>query len=362
VRPFFYKIISFSAQISYNIVTTPKMKFIKPSSIIKKLGFILLLLIILGAIVFSLPTIIGTTINQGEGNRSTTYGQFPVTVDPKTKTIVENEKVDDFFESASSPLQAAVGGVVWNTLEWLATTIADTPWYQSVAFVNGRFITITPGMRKEQAASAFTKALAWNSQEKKEFTTPKKDSTLPLPEGSFSPGIYFMNSGTAPSEAQAVVNNRFTEDVLSHYGTSTAEIVPLDEALTIASLIQRETGGSDDMRLISGIIWNRIFTNMNLQIDATLQYAKANNTVSGSWWPTVLPSDKYRKSPYNTYIHAGLPPTPISNPSVAAIVAALNPKKTSCLFYFHDKDGEFHCADTYEEHVKLLKKYYGQGK
>jgi hypothetical protein len=338
------------------------MRFLKLNSTLKKIGLILLLLIILGAITFSLPTIVGTTINQGEETRSTTYGQFPVTVDPKNKTIVENKKVNDFLESADSPLQAAVGNVVWNTVEWLATAIADTPWYQSIALVNGRFITVTPGMRKEQVATAFTKALAWNSKEKKEFTTPEKDALLPLPEGSFSPGVYFMYTGTTPTVAQTVVNNRFTKDVLSHYGTSTAEIVPLDETLTIASLIQRETGGNDDMRLISGIIWNRIFADMNLQIDATLQYAKANNTTSGSWWPTVTPTDKYRKSPYNTYMYAGLPPTPISNPSVATIVAALNPKKTSCLFYFHDKDGEFHCTDTYEEHVKLLKKYYGQGK
>jgi UPF0755 protein len=57
-----------------------------------------------------------------------------------------------------------------------------------------------------------------------------------------------------------------------------------------------------------------------------------------------------------------LPPTPIANPSVAAVLAALNPKKTTCLFYFHDASAGFHCSDTYEQHVALLKKYYGRGK
>jgi UPF0755 protein len=103
---------------------------------------------------------------------------------------------------------------------------------------------------------------------------------------------------------------------------------------------------------------------MPLQIDATLQYAKANATTgkTGIWWPQVVPKDKYIKSAYNTYMNGGLPPGPIANPSIASVVAALNPKKTDCLFYFHDQNGNFHCTKTYTEHVALLKKYYGQGK
>ena len=116
------------------------------------------------------------------------------------------------------------------------------------------------------------------------------------------------------------------------------------------------------MRIISGIIWNRLFANMNLQIDATVQYAKANKASVNSWWPAVLPRDISIKSPYNTYTNPGLPPTPIANPSVAAILAALNPVSTPCFYYFHDKMGQFHCSTTYAEHVALLKKYYGQGK
>lgn len=116
------------------------------------------------------------------------------------------------------------------------------------------------------------------------------------------------------------------------------------------------------MRLISGIIWNRLFINMNLQIDATLQYAKANTSAANSWWPAPLPADRFRKSPYNTYLNKGLPPAPIASPSVASVLAALNPKNTSCMFYFHDSAGRFHCSDTYDQHVALLKKYYGRGK
>ena len=100
---------------------------------------------------------------------------------------------------------------------------------------------------------------------------------------------------------------------------------------------------------------------MRLQIDATLQYAKGSKP-SEPWWPGVRPADKFIASVYNTYENSGLPPAPIANPSLDAILAALNPTKTDCMYYFHDRQAEFHCSPTYEEHVELLKQYYGQGK
>lgn len=328
--------------------------------------FILLFAVVIGGAVFSFPMLVALNIQQEQNKVSPTISnQFPVTVDPRNKLIVENAQVNAFFEDARSPLQAAVGNtqqIFGNLFEWIALTIAAAPWYQNLAAVDTRLVSITPGMRKEQVASAFASALAWNSKQKKEFVTATAYSSLPLPEGSFSPGIYSITTGTTPIMTQSLVNDRFAKDVLSHYGTTTAQVVPLDQALTIASLIEREAGGADDMRIISGIIWNRLFINMPLQIDATLQYAKANTAATLSWWPQVVPADRFRTSLYNTYLHKGLPPTPIANPSVAAILAALNPRNTSCLFYFHDAARQFHCTDTYAEHVMLLKKYYGQGK
>lgn len=325
-----------------------------------------LFVVIVAGVAFSLPTLLAIGIQHEQGRAvSEMRKQFPVTVDPKNKIIVENVHVNAFLEGDGSPLQAAVisaGSVFKDVFAWVATTIANAPWYQSLAATNGRFVNITPGMRKEQVANAFAKTLSWNNKQKKEFLTALPSSPLPLSEGSFSPGIYSVVSGMPPLSAQALVNERFYENILSRYGTTTAEIVPLNQALTIASLIEREAGGADDMRLISGIIWNRLFINMNLQIDATLQYAKASSGAGAGWWPAPVPADRFRKSPYNTYLHSGLPPTPISNSSVASVLAALNPKNTSCLFYFHDSSGEFHCTDTYAEHVALLKKYYGRGK
>ncbi len=170
-----------------------------------------------------------------------------------------------------------------------------------------------------------------------------------------------MNKGATPAEVAPLILDQFHTEVLSRYTTEVASVVPLHDALTIASLLEREAYDFEDMRHISGVIWNRLFIDMRLQLDATLQYAKGSKP-SEPWWPKVRPVDKYIASAYNTYKYEGLPPTPIANPSLEAILAALNPSETECMFYFHDKNSGFHCAKTYEEHVALLKQYYGRGK
>ncbi len=94
---------------------------------------------------------------------------------------------------------------------------------------------------------------------------------------------------------------------------------------------------------------------MKLQIDATLQYAKGSE--EDGWWGKVNSVDRKIDSSYNTYLHEGLPPGAIANPGLAAIAAAYNPAKTSCLFYLHDKNRQIHCARTYEEHKKNIEIY-----
>ncbi len=268
-----------------------------------------------------------------------THKEFPVTVDPTTKTITENTLVNTFLAD--------------NHLLLGAVAI-----YDQITHPGQKVITITPGMRKEQVSELFAKTLGWNSQQKKTFITRPKDATLPLSEGSFVPGVYVMPPKTSPQDAQTLINERFITDILSRYGAAAQEKMGIEQVLTIASLIQRETIGTKDMRLVSGIIWNRLFTNMNLQLDASLQYAKANNPAEAEWWPKVVPADKFIASPYNTYRNNGLPPAPIANPSVAAILAALNPIKTPCLFYVNDPKGNIHCSVTYDEHLEKIRKFY----
>ena len=316
----------------------------------------IIIIAVLGLLTFLSPKLLAWSLSHRQNNSPVqTFQHFPVTVDPKNKLITENDAVNAFLAEKHSLLGAAVSDSVnfmWGVFENIAITVANLDWYDNTASLSNRFVNISPGMRKEQVATLFGDTLKWNSKQRKEFTA---SST----EGSFSPGLYDVNIGMSPSDIKSIIGQRFSDEVLSRYSTSTQVIVPLSDALTIASLIQRETLTTDGMRLLSGIMWNRLFSGMKLQIDSTLQYAKANKPSTTSWWPKVVPNDKYIKSPFNTYLNNGLPPSPIASPSVAAILAALNPVKTSCLFYFNDKNGSFHCSDTYPEHKALISKYYG---
>lgn len=287
---------------------------------------------------------------------------FPVSVNPLTKTIAEDPVVEAMLSGSKFTGATAYAG---DTVDALAAEIAQLPLYNLLASVGApHFIVIDPGYRREEVARAFGSALAWDAEEQKAFFETRADTHPQIAEGTFSPGVYLVHANATEEEVHAIVDGRFERQVLSRYATTTEDVVPLKDALTLASIIQRETADREEMRIISGILWNRMFDGMRLQVDATLQYVKANAKKGAikDWWPTVVPKDKFISSPYNTYLNPGLPPGPISNPSVAAVIAALNPKKTDCYFYFHDRNGGFHCSETYEGHVKLLKKHFGRGK
>ncbi len=261
------------------------------------------------------------------------------TVDLKNKRIADLPDIPQKKMSPWKILDKAREGILSNLR--IVSALANP---------NVEYIKINPGMRKEEIAEVFGSHLDWTEEEKQEFTRQAEDS-----EGYFYPDSYFISADAGP-EIQNELTARFNEEVSTHYPTSTRNIISIDTAIKIASIIQREAGGAHDMRIISGIIWNRIFKGMNLQMDATLQYAKGSK--ESGWWPKVIPEDKFIKSPYNTYQNGGFPPTPISNPSIAAISAALNPQKTDCLFYLHDRLRRIHCSETYDEHLANIEKYY----
>ena len=95
---------------------------------------------------------------------------------------------------------------------------------------------------------------------------------------------------------------------------------------------------------------------MRLQIDATMQYTLGKNE-NGSWWGSIDLDQKRKDSSYNSYLHEGLPPTPICSPNIEFIEAALNPEETDCIYYLHDQNRQIHCAKTYMEHKENINKY-----
>ncbi len=123
------------------------------------------------------------------------------------------------------------------------------------------------------------------------------------------------------------------------------------EIVTLASLIEREAKFDEDRPRVASVIYNRLAQGMLLQIDATVLYAK------GVWQSTVTLDDRKVASPYNTYLHPGLPAGPIANPGLKSIDAALQPAQTDYLFYLSDPQGHNHYASTNEEFGRLLRQY-----
>lgn len=288
---------------------------------------------------------------------------FPVGVDPIGQSIAELPHIETYLDTElSRTTENQENSIIEVTfLRKAVAKLALFDWYQNLAAGSGRILVIQPGERKEQIAMNFAKILKWTEDDKREFLASIISSDPVLLEGKFAPGTYLVADDATPADVAPLIVQRFNDEIYSRYPSTVDAQVPLHDALTIASLLEREAYDFDDMRLIAGVIWNRLFIDMNLQIDATLQYAKGVDAPK-TWWPVPVPKDKYIDSPYNTYEHSGLPPTPIANPSVDAVLAALNPRETKCMYYFHDEDSNFHCTETYEEHVALLKKYYGRGK
>ena len=216
--------------------------------------------------------------------------------------------------------------------------------YENLANLSVKVIRIQEGLRKEEVAEIMGNKLGWNKFEKSTFINAHLALNTGNLEGQYFPKTYMINKDEDPIAVTSTMLNEFSKQTAKIKKTKTSKITNPDTALKIASIIQRESSGKSDMRLISGIIWNRLFNGMNLQMDATLQYAKGSE--EDGWWRTVQSKDKNIDSPYNTYANKGLPPSPIANPGLDAIEAAYNPLKTECIYYLHDKKGRIHCSKT----------------
>ncbi len=283
---------------------------------------------------------------------------FPVSVDQGAKTIVENPAVDTYF--TQSLAHNTPDNSDWRDV--IASVFASKAWFQNLASPVQRITVIWPGERHEEIAKHFGDILGWDKDERTLFINLIQSSDPILSEGKFFPGKYVLHKDTSPAEVADLIYSEFTEKILQRYTPEVQQSVSVEDALVIASLLEREASDFENMREISGVIWNRLFIDMPLQLDATLQYARGSNPYETSWWPVPRPRDKYIDSPFNTYQNEGLPPSPIANPSPEAVLAALNPRQTDCLFYFHANNGDFYCSENYEDHVTKLKSVFGRGR
>lgn len=171
-------------------------------------------------------------------------------------------------------------------------------------------------------------------------------------EGYLYPDSYFFFPSVTTEEVIDTLHNAFLEKI-SDLGDDILESEhTMEEIVIMASIIEKEaTTDPEERAIISGILWKRIDKGMPLQVDAPFVYELGK----GSHDLTI--KDLRKDSAYNTYTNKGLTPTPIGNPSVGSIVAALHPTPSSYLFYLHGSDRRVHYAATHDGHVNNKRNY-----
>ncbi|MCH8932215.1 MAG: endolytic transglycosylase MltG [Nitrospinae bacterium] len=181
--------------------------------------------------------------------------------------------------------------------------------------------------------------------------------SLHIPSGSLEGYLYpetykFSKAGGARRIVQTLLDT-FKERVLQPERVQQAEAMQFTfhEIITLASLIEKETGLGKERKLISSVFHNRLAKKMRLQTDPTVIYAMVN--FDGN----IRKKDLSIDSPYNTYKHFGLPPGPIASPGLESIQAALDPEETDFLYFVSRKDGSHQFSTNYKDHVRAVQKY-----
>jgi UPF0755 protein len=174
------------------------------------------------------------------------------------------------------------------------------------------------------------------------------------PEGRFFPDTYHFPSGMTDVEFLQRAYARMLE-ILDEEWQQKSDGLPYktaDEALTMASIIEKETAVASERAAIAGVFVRRLQKGMKLQTDPTVIYAMGEN-YNGN----IRRKDLKTDSPYNTYVYAGLPPTPIALAGVEAIHAALHPEQGETLYFVAKGDGSHYFSKTLKEHNRAVAKY-----
>lgn len=171
-------------------------------------------------------------------------------------------------------------------------------------------------------------------------------------EGFLFPSTYLIPNGASPKTVEAILTAQFRKELpqdAQRQARALGFTVP--QIVTLASLIEREAKADDERPLMAGVYYNRLHSGMPLEVDATIEYALPEHH------DVITYGDLRTDSPYNTYLHAGLPPTPIANPGLPSLQAAFNPKSSPYLYYVYKGNGHHAFARTLGEQNANIAKY-----
>jgi UPF0755 protein len=241
------------------------------------------------------------------------------------------------------------------SIDDIATELQDaTP--EQITFV------ILPGWRMEEIAASLSTsgleitpeeflAAAWSAPPGLDFLSAAVST-----EGFLYPDVYVLpRTMTAAELVEEFLGNfslHLTPDMHEGFARQGLDVY---QAVTLASIVQREAVVVDERAQIASVFYNRLRSGMKLDTDPTVQYALGFNTAQGTWWTNPLSAaDLQIDSPYNTYIYSGLPPGPIASPSLSALRAVAFPAETP-YYYFRarcDNSGLHVFSVTFEEHLQ----------
>lgn len=219
----------------------------------------------------------------------------------------------------------------------------------SITFIEGH--TFKQMLHRLHANNAVKQTLAGQ--------TPKQimaqiDPDQPHPEGLFFPDTYYFDRDTTDI-ALLKRSYRTMQQKLSESWQSKAPGLPYKnayQALIMASIVEKETGQAQERPLIAGVFVNRLHKGMLLQTDPTVIYGMGDH-FDGN----IRKKDLTTDTPYNTYTRAGLTPTPIAMPGLAAIQAALHPAATKALYFVGKGDGTHQFSETLAAHTNAVRRY-----
>lgn len=245
--------------------------------------------------------------------------------------------------------------------------------------------TVRPGWRLEQTADLLDQIRAGAGDAYRQMVT-SADLTALAPEdrqrysflqfhpaGQSLEGYLYPDTYELPREGDLAVAllkrqlDEFEARVMPVYWESVAQdpaTRDLHQVVTLASIVEREAVLDDERPMIAGVYLNRLAIGKRLEADPTVQYAMGYQPGTGQWWKTPVFLDEYGSvdSPYNTYLHEGLPPGPIAAPRLASIRAVLDPEQHEYLFFVAEPGGSGRhvFSRTFEEHLENVKRYQGQ--
>lgn len=176
----------------------------------------------------------------------------------------------------------------------------------------------------------------------------------PTLEGYLFPATYRITRSTTVEQLCAMMTAQFRKEWRELQATAQGR--PINEIVTLASLVEKETGRAEDRPIVASVYQNRLRKGMTLDCDPTTIYAAL---LEARYRGTIYRSDLASDNAYNTYRHAGLPPGPIANPGVASLKAALAPAETAYLYFVAKPDGSggHQFSETIQQHDVAVQQY-----